>query len=152
MNRAGQNTTRPTEDTPCQSTLSRSRSALPDDRERTRASPWTLTTLFGEFLHEAEERFGARDMTYTPLGLEFDGAAPHLWFPGDRHHISIVLTEAARFDPAEALFELAHETVHMLAPTSGRSEAPVFEEGLATLFAHEKSQNLRLNKAASDPN
>ena len=111
---------------------------------------FTLTTRFGGFLHEAEQRFGPRDMTYTPLGIEFHGSQPQLWFPGNRRHVSVILTDAARSDPGEALFELAHETVHLLAPT-GSSSAPIFEEGLATLFAHEKSHELGLNKATSDP-
>ncbi|EMI5464322.1 hypothetical protein R8E95_004413 [Enterobacter roggenkampii] len=34
------------------------------------------------------------------------------------------------------MYELAHECIHLLAPTGGRS-APVIEEGLATVFSED---------------
>jgi hypothetical protein len=50
-----------------------------------------------------------------------------------------MLTDSARTDPAQAIFQLAHEVVHLLAPT-GRYETVVFEEGLATLFSNEMAE------------
>ncbi len=99
---------------------------------------YTLTTLLGVFLREAESRYGPRDRAWTPLGIEFYGDIPHLWFPGNCGNVSIMLTDTARLDQRQAIFQLAHETVHLLAPTGG-AHASVFEEGLATLFSHEMS-------------
>ena len=97
---------------------------------------WTLTTLLGSFLREAELRYGPRDRNWTPLGIEFCGNVPQIWYPGDCQHVSIMLTESARKEPARAIFQLAHEVVHLLAPLSKKG-AVVFEEGLATLFSHD---------------
>jgi len=99
---------------------------------------YTLTTVLGLWLHELEERYGQRNMEYTILGIEFGGAVPHVWYPGgrDRKHVAIRLADVARENIAEALFELAHETVHLLNPTDN---ATVIEEGLAVDFSHEKS-------------
>ncbi|MHC2278077.1 hypothetical protein ACVME8_004688 [Bradyrhizobium diazoefficiens] len=99
---------------------------------------WTLTTQLSELLAEAEARFGPRDPTWTPLGIEFDGDVPHIWYPGNRRHVSVVLTELARQDVKRALFQLSHETIHLLSPTGG-AEAPVIEEGLATMFSNQIS-------------
>lgn len=99
---------------------------------------FTLTTLLGSFIAELEGLYGPRDMSYTPLGIEFYGDVPHLWYPGNRKHVSIVLSESCRADVDRAIFQLAHEAVHLLSP-SGSQNAPVVEEGLATLFAAEVS-------------
>jgi hypothetical protein len=104
---------------------------------------WTLTSQLGELLAEAETRFGPWDPTWTPVGIEFDGATPHIWYPGDRRHVSIVLTDLARQDMKQALFQLSHEIIHLLAPTGGAA-APVIEEGLATLFSKEISSRYGL--------
>src|SRR4051794_16752903 len=48
------------------------------------------------------------------------------------------MTDAARLDQRQAIFQLAHESIHLLAPTGGQN-APVIEEGLATAFSHEMS-------------
>jgi hypothetical protein len=97
---------------------------------------YTLTTLLGVFLREAEKRYGPRDHNWTPLGIEFCGDVPTTWFPGNCGNVSIILTDSARKDPPQAIFQLAHEVIHLLAPI-GMGGAGVFEEGLATLFAHE---------------
>ncbi|GAB9109794.1 hypothetical protein [Bradyrhizobium diazoefficiens] len=105
---------------------------------------WTLTSQLSELLAEAERRFGPRDMSWTPVGIEFCGDIPHLWYPGNRRHVSIILTDLARQDICRALFQLSHEVIHLLAPTGGVG-APVIEEGLATLFSNEISARHRLN-------
>jgi len=117
---------------------------------------WTLTSLLSKFLVEAERRYGPRDPSYTPLGIEFCRDGPMVWYPGDRRHISIMLSESASTDPARAIFQLAHEVVHLLSPTGVRN-APIFEEGLATLFADEmaaaegswlRNEDIHYNNAA----
>lgn len=100
---------------------------------------WTLTSAMGHLLAEAEGRYGARDRSFTPIGLEFTSAdVPQTWFPGSREFVAIQLTESARQNPNRALFQLAHEVIHLLAPNIGIT-ANVLEEGLATLFSDEMS-------------
>ncbi len=94
---------------------------------------FTLTTLLSTLLNDAEQMFGPRDMSYTPVGIEFYGNRPQVWYPGTNKHISIILTDSAREDPAQAIFQLAHEVMHLLSPTGG-ANAPVIEEGLSALF------------------
>jgi hypothetical protein len=94
---------------------------------------WTLATRLGDMLREAERQFGARDMSYTILGIEFAGDQPMIWYPGDCKHIVIQLTVDALTDLPRACYQLGHECIHTLAPT-GRQDAINLEEGLATLF------------------
>jgi hypothetical protein len=96
---------------------------------------WTLTTYFGKMLSEAEELYGRRDMDWTPIGVEFfAGDVPRICvFPGGRKHVLIRLTLAALNDLDEALWQLAHETVHVLGPVEGNTNN--LEEGVATHFA-----------------
>jgi hypothetical protein len=86
-------------------------------------------------LSEAEELYGHRDMNWTPIGVEFFACSvPHIWFPGNRNHVAIRLTLSALNDLDEALWQLAHETVHILGPVE-RGKANNLEEGVATRFA-----------------
>ena len=105
---------------------------------------FSLTTLLSTLLGEAEQMFGPRDMSYTPVGIEFYGNRPQVWYPGTNKHISIILTDSAREDPPQAVFQLAHEVVHILSPSVGVS-APVIEEGLSALFQQRASDNYNLN-------
>lgn len=104
---------------------------------------FSLTTLLSTMLLEAEKLFGPRDMTFTPVGIEFYGDRPFVWYPGDAKHISIILTDSARNDPNQAIFQLAHEVVHLLSPNGGGS-APVVEEGLSAIFQQRASENYGL--------
>jgi hypothetical protein len=94
---------------------------------------YTLTTLFGQMLAEAEDLYGQRNLEWTPIGVEFfECDAPHIWFPGNRKQVCIRLTVDALNDLDEALWQLAQEIVHILGPAR---EANKLEEGLATHFA-----------------
>lgn len=97
---------------------------------------YTLTSILGSLLAEAENRYGERDRAYTILGVEFGGEIPNTWYPGDRKQVSVKLSLEARDRPHQAVFQLAHEVIHLLSPT-GKTGTNVFEEGLATLFADE---------------
>ncbi|MDT8872893.1 hypothetical protein RAA17_21825 [Komagataeibacter rhaeticus] len=97
---------------------------------------WTLTTLLGEFLFILETRYGSRDTNFTPIGIDFCGSIPSVWYPGNRNHVAITLTESARDNIPQAIFQLAHETVHLLSPSGGQN-ANVLEEGMATDFQME---------------
>jgi hypothetical protein len=87
-------------------------------------------------LQQAEQRFGPRDATYTPVGFEFvDNPVPYIWFLGNKG-IIVRLPLACANDTVRACYQLAHECIHMLSPTGG-SHANNLEEGLATVFSEE---------------
>ncbi len=94
---------------------------------------WTLASQLGKMLRLAEQRFGPRDRSYTPVGIEFVDGVPQNWFPGNCGHIVIQLGLPCMNEPDRACFQLAHETIHLLSPTGGRN-ANVLEEGLAAHF------------------
>src|SRR5262245_6916453 len=75
---------------------------------------WTLATIMGEFLYRAETLYGARDTTWTPLGIEFEAGGPRVWYPGypDNRYVVIQLSLGARENRHVAIFELAHEVIH----------------------------------------
>jgi len=95
---------------------------------------YTLSSQLGNFLTLAERQFGGRDRTYTILGIEFQDDVPRIWYPGNCRHVVVQLNSRCATDYFEALFELAHECVHLLSPT-GKNDGNVLEEGLATLFS-----------------
>lgn len=98
---------------------------------------WTLASRLGEMLALTERKYGPRDYSYTILGIEFKHAGqPSFWYPGNRKHIVIQLTVEALSNNNKALYQLAHESIHLLSPvTSGN--ANYLEEGLATHFSEE---------------
>jgi len=81
---------------------------------------YTLTQKLAAYLREAERRYGRRNMEWTIVGLEFSGTVPHVWFPYNERLISIMLTEAAATEPNRALFQIAHEVIHLLEPPTLR--------------------------------
>jgi hypothetical protein len=103
----------------------------------------TLTTLFGDLLNKAEERYGERDKNWTPLGIEFVKGIPEIWRMGieKKKYFCIRLSHHTANDPALAIYDLAHETIHALGPVL-KEETKVIEEGLATMFADEASPSV----------
>jgi hypothetical protein len=95
---------------------------------------WTLASRLGEMLREAEGLYGIRDRSFTILGVEFREGVPQIWFPGNCNHIAIQLGTDALNDVNKALFQLAHECVHLLDPIIF-GQTSVLEEGLATNFS-----------------
>jgi hypothetical protein len=109
--------------------------ATPCDDQSKCAYNYTLASRLGQILELAEKLYGDRDHSYTILGIYFTtNAQPSHWFPGNRKDIIILLTKRCATDEREALFELSHEAIHLLSPTSGLN-ATNFEEGLATYFS-----------------
>ena len=97
---------------------------------------WTLASRLGDMLHMAEELFGERNPSYTILGIEFKGKRPRIRYPiKNRPHIIIKLSLQAATDMSPACWEMAHETVHLLAPT-GCEYSTNLEEGVACYFAN----------------
>lgn len=95
---------------------------------------WTLASRLGDMLYLAEDLLGPRDLTYTILGIEIGPDNPRLWYPGNRHSVIVQLAPSAATDAAMACYQLAHETVHLLAPNGGGS-ATNLEEAVACYFA-----------------
>ena len=106
---------------------------------------WTLASLLGNMLYIAEELFGQRDHSYTILGIEIGPDVPKIWYPGNRKDILIQLDSSAATNMFEACYQMAHETVHLLAPT-GKQNANNFEEGVACYFA-----DLYMKEALKNP-
>ena len=95
---------------------------------------YTLVSLLATFIREAEQRYLERDHSWTILGVEFGGDRPCVWYPYNSEFISIKLSLTAASSIDAAIWELAHETIHLLAPTGKPGSATNMEEGLATLF------------------
>ena len=85
-------------------------------------------------LQMAQDLFGPRDPSFTILGIEFIADNPQIWYPGNRNDIIIQLDSYAATDMSKACYQLAHETVHLLAPDRGNPSTN-FEEGVACYFA-----------------
>ena len=103
---------------------------VPDGKDHTR----TLAYQLSKMLHMVEELFGARDYSYTILGIEFASDGPQIWYPRNHRHIIIQLDLSAATNILQACYQMAHETVHLLVPSGGRN-ANNFEEGVACYFA-----------------
>ncbi len=96
---------------------------------------FTLSSRLGQMLQKAEELYGERDKSFTILGIEFKEGVPQIWFPGNCGNVIIQLGLRAMQDVNQALFQLAHECVHLLNPHAGNGN--MLEEGLAVLFSVE---------------
>lgn len=97
---------------------------------------WSLASRLGHMLRTAEERYGERDSSYTPLGVEFSPAGPQVWYPGNDRRVVIQLSLECLSDSGRAHYQLAHECIHLLSP-SGSLGGTVLEEGLATCFSQD---------------
>ena len=85
-------------------------------------------------LAEAERLYGPRDATYRFAGVTFDPKGPHLRFTPTWDEIWIVLSPSTIIYPDQALHQLAHEVIHLLAPHRS-PPAVMLEEGLAVHFS-----------------
>lgn len=92
-----------------------------------------------DMLTIAEHMFGPRDLSYTIVGIEFVDDGPYIWYPlvpgkKDNTNIIIRLSSPAALNMAQAYFQMAHETVHLLSPSGGQN-ATNLEEGVACFFS-----------------
>jgi hypothetical protein len=95
-----------------------------------------ITSKLEHILQTAEERYGARDYSYTILRIEFtQEEQPQIYYPRDKQ-IIIQITQNCITDIDYAVYQVAHEAIHCLSPM-GKKAANVLEEGLATLFSIE---------------
>lgn len=97
---------------------------------------WTMASRMGHILKFTQDRYGKRDRNWTLLGVEFTTRdSPQVWYPdfgAGSNSIIIQLTEGSGRNEKQALFQLAHEVVHLLSPAGPNGVASVLEEGLAT--------------------
>ena len=86
-----------------------------------------------KIMEEAESLFGPRDRSYEllPPRITECGCAHPFVYPFRK--VRVYLTSHSK-DPRIASYQLAHEAVHVLSPTT--SWATVLEEGLATWFSN----------------
>jgi len=94
---------------------------------------WTIASLIGRAMQEAEAAYGARDAGYFFAGYEFVDGVPQLWFPGNANVVVMQLSIEAQENLSRAAFQLSHEVIHLLNPVRA-GLANVLEEGLATYF------------------
>ena len=94
-----------------------------------------LRRALNDMLEMAECLFGQRDCWYTIREIEFKGDSPQINPEGfDGNKILIRLSSQAAQYMRQACYQLAHETVHLLAPIP-KKDATYFEEGVACYFA-----------------
>ena len=128
----------------------------------------TLAQLTSVFIAEIERQLGPCDPDFTYVGLEFDttpDAKPQICFldtgyPGhetDQNptHITIRLTADAQTDANLAIWQLAHQCVHLIDPWNIETEnrpTNYLEEGLATWYQSTIIQNIPLDPPTKKPN
>lgn len=99
---------------------------------------WTIISLLGTILKDAENLYGERDRSFNILGVEMcDQEQPQTWYPGSwdgQKNVIIQITKDCETNLKKAIFQVSHEVIHCLCPKPGR-HANVLEEGLATLFS-----------------
>lgn len=88
-------------------------------------------------LCQAELRFGSRDVSKKIYQPSFHGGAPQIINSASADGAWAVLSSNAGGYWPTAMYELAHETVHLLNPIIGG--AKYLEEGLAVKFSVEMS-------------
>jgi hypothetical protein len=95
---------------------------------------WTLTTYALKYLFEAETLYGTRTNHFEYMGLELNAAGPpKVWYPLNKY-IIIQVSQSTANDTTQAIFQIAHEVVHVLSP-NGQPTTNNLEEGLATYFS-----------------
>jgi|SRR5712692_7954857 len=96
-------------------------------------SPSEMWSIQNTLLAEAERLLGPKDPTKEIYQPTFSDKGPHtINTPSLDGAFADLSPNAARFWPT-AVYELAHETVHLLNPIAGA--ATVLEEGVAETFA-----------------
>lgn len=108
------------------------------DEERQRGA-WTISSRTHHALVTAEARFGARDPDFALSGYMFNGDIPMLRVDPTGKKLVLILADYTEHDPNQAVYQLSHEVVHMLAPR-GFGRPTYLEEGLATLFSEQYTE------------
>jgi hypothetical protein len=83
----------------------------------------------------AESLFGPREPGWVFKGISFTSDGPNTFFPLGGPFVSIQLSQSAEGDWERALYQLAHEVVHLLAPHVPPPSTILLEEGVAVWFS-----------------
>ena len=107
-----------------------------------------LRRALNDMLEMAENLFERRDCSYTILGIKFGNRKPGIEYVTryEDKKIVIRLSSLAAQDMLQACYQLAHETVHLLAPIV-IEDTTYFEEGVACYFA-----SYYMEEARGEPN
>lgn len=116
---------------------------------RPEANPAALWSLQSELMSYAVELFGPRNPDKTLYQPEFDPDGPHVRHRWNFDGAYAELSDTSKSDWPCALYELAHETVHLLDPRGIAGQASVpkasfLEEALATAYSMHCCQLARL--------
>ena len=95
--------------------------------------PAALWTLQQQLLSLAESVLGPRDKSKTILPPHFHDNGPHIRNTVALDGAFVELSRNAEYYWPTAVYEMAHETVHLLNPISG--DANFLEEGIAVAFS-----------------
>ena len=95
--------------------------------------PAALWTLQLELLGQAETLLGPRDQSKKVYQPQFTDRGPQIRNTPNLDGAFVELSRAAETDWAETVFEMAHETVHLLNPVAGNTDN--LEEGVAVAFS-----------------
>ena len=103
-----------------------------------RESEKAMIELQNFLLEEAEKRFGRRDTSKTIWPPKFGDGPPYI--VSYSNYAGAFLSKNASGYWQTALYELAHETVHLLNPIIG--DTNYLEEGIAVAFSVDLSESL----------
>ena len=95
--------------------------------------PLALWALQLEPLGQAETLLAPKDQSKKVYQPQFTDHGPNLRNTPNRDGAFVELSRAVETDWAEAVFEMAHETVHLLNPVAGYTNN--LEEGVAVAFS-----------------
>lgn len=101
--------------------------------------PTNLRHMQEEILCKAETLLGKRDRKYSLATPAFEADGPFIRVIEDEWAVAILSKNAAGYWPT-AIWELAHECIHLLDPTIGNTN--YFEEGIAVIFQEEMTPTL----------
>ena len=95
--------------------------------------PPALWTLQQELLSLAESVLGPRDISKTIFQPQFDDDGPQIRNTSTLDGAFVELSRNAEYYWPTAVYEMAHETVHLLDPVPGNTNN--LEEGVAVAFS-----------------
>ena len=95
--------------------------------------PESLGALQLELLTMAQSILGGRDLSKVLSRPQFTDSGPHIRNTPTLDGACAELSRAAEFNWPEVVFEMAHETVHLLNPIPGNTNN--LEEGVAVAFS-----------------
>ena len=100
----------------------------------------TVNDLYKKMLCEAERLFGHRDPNYKFLDIVHYDTGPDINFPIPNNLEVFTIRLCFNFG-ASICFQLAHETIHSLAPQLKKNTTK-FEEGIAVYYSHYYIHNI----------